>query len=380
MKNSTKVSIITVCLNSAKTIEQTIQSVLNQTYQNIEYIIIDGQSIDGTLDIIDKYRQQIASCISEPDDGLYDAMNKGIHMTTGDIVGILNSDDWYDIQTVEKAVQIFSTNDVDVVYGDEMLLYEDEFMQRRVTGALADIVYRMNISHPTVFVKRKIYEKYGMFDTSYKIAADYDFLLRIYRQGVSMQECPGILAYFRMNGFSVKNGMLCADEARKVSIKHLTDGEKEQYLPLIEEEYSSRIKRFQIQSDMRVVQQYYNSKECRRYLSECYGKERKIYIFGAGSIGREVYEFAVKMGIEVEGFLDNNEKKIGTEYMGRHIYKSTAVKKENPFIIVAVLYHQEIIKQQLVAEGNVEDKDFKLYTDFVNDIKEHIYQDKEREN
>ena len=109
-KDNPLVSIITVCFNSERTIEQTIKSVLNQTYKEIEYIIVDGQSTDGTLDIINKYSSQIAKIVSEPDEGLYHAMNKGISMATGDIVGIINSDDWYEPYTVEEVVKCFVQN------------------------------------------------------------------------------------------------------------------------------------------------------------------------------------------------------------------------------------------------------------------------------
>jgi len=367
-----KVSIITVCLNSVKTIEQTIQSVIKQTYQNIEYIVIDGQSVDGTLEVINKYRDHIAICVSEPDEGIYDAMNKGIRMAAGDVIGIINSDDRYDVQTVEKVIQIFNEDEADVVYGDEMLLYDGGFAQRRVTGPLEALLYRMNLSHPTVFVKKEVYEKYGIFDTQYKIAADYDFLLRIYRQGVIMKECPGILAYFRMDGFSARNGIACADEARDVALKYLENKEKPQYIPLIDNEHMFRVKRFQIQDSMREVIEKYDKKVDKTSVERIYDKKRKIYIFGAGSIGREVHEFALRVGIETAGFVDNNEKKAGTKYLGKPIQRLADIEEENLMIIVAVLYGQKEIKEQLRLKGYVENKDFKLYEDFVKDIKEAV--------
>lgn len=180
-----KISIITVCYNSAATLEKTIQSVAAQTYGNIEYIVIDGNSTDGTLEIIKNHQEVISKWISEPDQGLYDAMNKGVAMATGDIVGILNSDDFYiNDSVIEQVVNTFKRTNVDSLYTDLFLV--DALDTNKV---IRNCTYRdfkkglffkgWHPPHPTFFVKRRVYEKYGSFDLSYKIAADYDFMLRV---------------------------------------------------------------------------------------------------------------------------------------------------------------------------------------------------------
>lgn len=179
-----KVSIITVVYNNAHVIKSAIDSVLSQTYPDIEYIIIDGKSTDGTLDVISSYGSKIAKCISEPDKGIYDAMNKGLKLATGDIVGILNSDDMYmGEDVIEKVVAIVETHAVESMFAD-LVYVRPENLEKIVRYydssyfSPAKFAYGWMPAHPTFFVKREVYEKYGYFKTDYKIAADYELLAR----------------------------------------------------------------------------------------------------------------------------------------------------------------------------------------------------------
>ncbi|NOZ64450.1 MAG: glycosyltransferase [Caldiserica bacterium] len=197
------VSIITPCLNSEKTIEDTIQSVINQTYSNIEYIIIDGGSRDGTLKIIEKYQGKIARCISEADQGIFAAMNKGIKLASGEIIGIINSDDWYVEKAVEKVVDSYiSQPETDIFFADCMIVLEDidfAFLRR---GNLSRLLEEMSINHPTCFVTRNAYHKWGKFDTAFKFAADYELALRFYFSGAKFFYIPEVLAFMRKGGAS----------------------------------------------------------------------------------------------------------------------------------------------------------------------------------
>lgn len=185
-----KVTIITVCYNSAQTIEQTIQSVLSQSYNPIEYIIKDGLSTDRTSDIIKKYEDRFNGrlrYISEKDSGIYDAMNRGISLATGDIIGILNSDDVLaDNEVISKIVNRFRQGeDIDAVYAN--LVFKDEKTLTKTTRVFVAGEYTTRLAwhppHPTLYLKRKVYEEIGYFDTRFKIAADYDLMLRIIRSG-----------------------------------------------------------------------------------------------------------------------------------------------------------------------------------------------------
>lgn len=219
-----KVSIITVCYNSETTIEKTIESVINQTYPNIEYIIVDGESKDKTLTIINTYLERYndrIKCISERDEGIYDAMNKGIKMATGQLIGIINSDDYYELDAVEHIVSAWNGNGMQILYGlmrklingkeDSVLLLSHELLEDRM------------ICHPSCFVTSDVYKKIGMFDKKYQSVADYDFMLRAFRsKEVSFKPVYEILANFNAGGISgswigYKENLKYLREQRKIS-------------------------------------------------------------------------------------------------------------------------------------------------------------------
>ncbi len=199
-----KVSIITPCLNSEKTIKRTLESVLGQSYENIEYIIIDGKSSDKTLDIINKYKSAFnnrLTVVSEKDDGIYDAMNKGIGIASGDLIGIVNSDDYYEKDAVMKMVENMSDEKHQILYGYE----------RCVTNGLEDKVVIFNhrnldmqmITHPTCFVTRSVYNDFGKFDISYRSSADYEFVLRLFHNSDTVfSPIYHIISNFESGGIS----------------------------------------------------------------------------------------------------------------------------------------------------------------------------------
>jgi glycosyltransferase involved in cell wall biosynthesis len=199
------VTIITVVFDGDKYLEQAIQSVINQTYDNIEYIIIDGGSTDGTIDIIRKYEQVIDYWISEPDRGLYDAMNKGICLSSGDIIGILNSDDLYLIDTVEKVVEKYKEDGKpSVIYGDMLKFLNENYAQVSFhKGDLSEVAFRefrIAINHPTCFVHREIYNSFGVFQSKYEVGADRELMMRFYEGGVQFIYLGKVLAKFRLGG------------------------------------------------------------------------------------------------------------------------------------------------------------------------------------
>ena len=212
MKNSPLISIITVVLNRKDTIEYTIKSVLGQSYKNIEYIIIDGGSMDGTVEIINKYRDKIARFISEPDRGIYDGMNKGIELATGDIIAILNSDDIYsNDKVIERVVAEIQKNGADVCWGD--LVYVDAKNTDKIIRYWKSSEYKEGKfqkgwmpPHPTFFVKKWVYEKYGLFNFDFPISADYEIMLRfLERYKVKSCYIPQVLVKMRIGGQSGKS-------------------------------------------------------------------------------------------------------------------------------------------------------------------------------
>jgi glycosyltransferase involved in cell wall biosynthesis len=204
-----KISIITVSYNSSATIRDTIESVLSQNYPDFEYILVDGNSSDNTLEIIRSYENKHIRWISEPDKGIYDAMNKGLKMATGDVIGILNSDDFYtNSDVLTKVAQAFQTEQVDSVYSD--LAYVDEHDTNKMIRYWKSGKYKEGSfltgwmpPHPTFFVKREVYQRYNPFDVRLKSAADYELMLRfIHKFKISVAYIPEILVKMRAGGKS----------------------------------------------------------------------------------------------------------------------------------------------------------------------------------
>ena len=191
-----KLSKITVCYNSATTIEKTILSVANQTYKNIEYIIIDGNSKDNTIEIIKRNEDKISKWISEPDKGLYDAMNKGIAMATGDLIGILNSDDtFYSNTVVEEVANFHSQNTIEASVGT-IVQHKDSEKIVRVYSSKKWNPEKLKIGfmppHPSIFFKKELFEKYGNYVLGFKIGADYELITRFFLKNKIIWKYSGI--------------------------------------------------------------------------------------------------------------------------------------------------------------------------------------------
>jgi glycosyltransferase involved in cell wall biosynthesis len=219
-----KISIITVTYNSAQTLEQTILSVLSQNYSNLEYIIVDGKSTDDTLAIIEKYRDKISHFISEKDDGLYYAINKGINLATGGIIGILHADDFYTKNDVLIGIaETFKMNEADAVYAD--LYYVDKNNTDKIirtwkSGSFSPnkFLWGWMPPHPTFFVKKNCYTKYGVFNTTLRSAADYEIMLRLlYKHKIKAAYLPGFIVKMRVGGqsnASIQNRVKANNEDR----------------------------------------------------------------------------------------------------------------------------------------------------------------------
>jgi len=204
-----KITIVTVCFNSEATIEQTLKSVLSQTHQDVEYIVIDGKSTDGTLLCIEKYANQIKSIISEKDDGIYYAINKGVSMATGEIIGILHSDDFFASNSIlAKINHAFELSGSDAVYGDLQYVDKDDttkIFRNWIAGNYYDGLFLKGWMppHPSFFVKRDCYERFGLFNTRFRSAADYELMLRfIQKHRIHVTYLPEVLVKMRTGGKS----------------------------------------------------------------------------------------------------------------------------------------------------------------------------------
>jgi len=204
--------VITAVFNGAKTIQDCIKSVSGQIYPNIEHIIIDGGSTDGTLEVIKRYTEKRVNIVSEPDNGIYDALNKGIRQASGEVIGLLYSDDFYaHDRVIEKVADIFMKYNIDSCYGD--LQYVDKNNPDKVIRYWKSSQYRHGKfkygwmpPHSTFFVKKEIYNKYGYFNTNFKITADYELMLRfLEKHKISTYYTPEVFIKMRIGGTSNRN-------------------------------------------------------------------------------------------------------------------------------------------------------------------------------
>ena len=220
-----KISIITIVYNNRETIADAIVSVLSQTYPDIEYIVVDGGSTDGTVDVVNAYKDSISVFISEKDNGLYDAINKGIGLATGDVVGLLHSDDLFESdETIARIVAAFKQHGTESVYGDLLYVRKEDtgsVVRNWVSGKFnrKDFLYGWMPPHPTFYVKREVYLRLGLYNTQFKSAADYELMLRyLYKHNVSTAYIAEKLVKMRVGGKSnvtIKNRIRANQEDHK---------------------------------------------------------------------------------------------------------------------------------------------------------------------
>ncbi|MBO5760729.1 MAG: glycosyltransferase [Lentisphaeria bacterium] len=226
-------SIITVCYNSAGTIRQTFESVLQQDFNDYEYIVVDGASTDGTLGIIQEYLPKFNGkmrYVSEKDNGIYDAMNKGIRMAQGEVIGLVNSDDFYEKNAFARIYDaVRNVPDADVYYGLVRVLAQGD-EEIKLYRLHHKMLYSCPLAHAATFITKAAYKKFGQYDTFYRISADYDLLLRIFLQGGVYQPVDYILANFRMGG--VSSGENNIPEHLMVQYKHELISGTKRYLSL----------------------------------------------------------------------------------------------------------------------------------------------------
>lgn len=225
------VSVVTVCYNSEETIKDTLLSILNQTYNNIEYIVVDGNSTDNTLNIIKSFENKFKEkkikykYISESDKGIYYAMNKGLSLCSGEFIGILNSDDWYEPITIEEIIKTKGDESFAIISGNKNKVNSGKKVLKTVKYKenLAKFIHKtMPINHPTTFVHKTVYNKIGLFDTRYTLSADYDFIFRAYNNGVCFLFIDKVLVNMRNTGAThqTKNLFITAKEDYQIRKKN----------------------------------------------------------------------------------------------------------------------------------------------------------------
>lgn len=343
-----KFSIITVCYNSAETIEKTIKSVIAQMPVDIEYIIVDGASTDNTVRLIRKYEECISKWISEPDGGIFDAMNKGISMATGDVIAFINSNDWYEegaLQTVEDA---FQKNDCDIVCADNYVIWE----KGNITyfdashSQFDDMYVNMRYYHSALFAKKKWFSEKDNFSLQYKMAADYDWILRSMNKGAKLYYIHQPIFYFTYGGISSVNEIACAWEARNIALKHL---------PLDKKEYQEKIwKRF-YEVVTQVTEQKRRQKIAEsdsRYLQSelsFLDLQKPIYLWGAGKRCEECIQWLGNSAkLPLRGVIDCSKDKKGNFVGKLPVISPDDVGKDTELtVIISSTKYERGIREQI---------------------------------
>lgn len=364
MNTEPKVSIITVCLNSEKTIRDTIESVIRQTYRNIEYIIVDGGSTDSTLSIINEYREYITEIISEKDKGIYDAFNKGINLSTGEIIGIINSDDWYVDDAVEVSVNAMIENSAEFCCANITIVDTDNNMHISCSNIYAEQWFGNKIMHPTVFASKELYNCIGLFDNSYKIASDYKWILEVFLNNRRVTYIDKAIVYFRKGGISTD------PDCR---VRTLTEGYQV---------VSDLISKYELHSkEYYDVLAFWREAIFKAKVDEVLMKRPEILktflrdergtdtvvIWGTGHYGRMIIDTCLKTQIEVQYLIDSNPIKQNKTIYDMRIRKPDEIENDYSTVFFAIDLKDERI-HELISKHRVDRN--RIIT--LNDIRKYI--------
>lgn len=334
-----RISIITVCFNSENTLERAIKSVLDQAYPDVEYIIIDGGSTDGTVEIIQKYDAGIAYWVSEPDQGIYNAMNKGIRAATGDLIAFLSSNDWYEKDALGKVAERYIETGSDVIYGDVTFVDGNKMKRQSYMQAkLEDFYYYMPVVHPVLFVKASLQKRY-MFDETYHIAADYKFYMQIYHEGYRFSYVNANIAYYCLGGISSLRKSETLGEGRKAAYEVLKDQSK-LYKEGIEEAY---LREMLIHDTTPLLNNGFSA----RWIEERIDVKENIYLFGTGEMAERCFRHLKNADRKLTCWIDNDINKQGRLLHGLEIKAPHILKNVNKgtVFITSTRYSEEIDAQ-----------------------------------
>lgn len=350
-----KLSVITVVYNGEKTIERTIESVIEQKDVEIDYIIVDGNSTDHTMDVVKKYSKYISHMVSEPDKGIYDAMNKGIELVSGDIIAFLNSDDWYEKDTLRFVVNVFENGrKMDILCADARIVNEYGSQIRKAELNGRNIFRQLPTSHQAIFASKEWFQKIGRFNIKYMVSADFEWVTRSIRAGARIGLLHVPVVNFSSGGFSTKRAELCYKEIREIAFLYYQNTSVEadmnryyEYRELIRagEEKEWKKGNFFIE-------------RLQTYIPD--GKD--IYIFGAGKVGAECCKVLETLGYPVAGFVDNYTALNKEKYMGKMLLSPEEIQAGESYVIIASSRYEGDMKMQLERQGLCKEKDFCLYT------------------
>ncbi len=353
-----QITVITVVYNAVETIENTIRSVINQKCHDLEYIIVDGGSTDGTLDIIKKYDFYVDRWISEPDAGIYDAMNKGVAMATGDIIAFLNANDMYVPGALEYVEQQFMNNEIQVLW-TRVRYSKNGSMLESNSVELKILPYGMAGCHQGVYASKQIFDDIGGFDAQYKISADYDWLLRVYKKGSVIYCSDEITAIYDRSGVSSNNVQLLRKESKEIAMKYACNDEMCKKI----------IRHYQKLEFYR----RFNSGEiiCMTQNDTKFLMGQNVILFGIGKMGKECTKILKQNNVELYYFTDNDFKTWGTIIDGKKVISPSDINLQEDVIVIASTKYEQEIMEQLHSMGMKHNR-IVLYSDIRNNILEML--------
>ena len=357
MQANVRVSIVTVCYNEVSTIGRTIQSVLGQSYSDVEYIVIDGGSTDGTAEVISTFADSIAFFCSEPDCGIYDAMNKGTNVATGELIAFLNSGDWYPEDAVNTVVNAYIHSGADVIYGN--MMYVDRSGKatlHKPSNPSNDFYTYMQLFHPSTFCKMILQKKYTM-DTHYQIASDYKFLLQLYHENKRFFYVDKILSWFYAGGVSNQKKYINAKETKSVSMEFIGKNHE-----LMNQYADEVIKKYENAIFILLMRRAVKYGFLGKWWTKNFDRKKSICLFGTGYISQCVSLSLLKAGIRVEAFFDNDISKQNKYLFGIRIFSPvTILQKSRCSIIIATRKFEQEIHDQLNRMNIPKENEIDIY-------------------
>ncbi len=362
-----KVSIVTIVLNGVNEIEDTIQSVLSQNYPDLEYILIDGGSTDGTLDIIRNYENRLSYWVSENDFGIYDAMNKGIRVASGELIGFLNCGDRYEKDAIVNVIEEYVRTYADVIYGDVVFFsnlgeeyhsYEDLDFER--------LFYSNQIVHQSIFMRTSL-QKENEFDTSYRNLADYKLFLSMYCEGRIFAYVNKPISYFKKGGISEIDFFQSCVERRNIQKEVLCERFNlgERFKKIADGVF------FDNMFEMHLNHLPHFDLFVKHITAKLRFSYQKIIIFGTGEVAQSIYP---RIGLAADYFIDNDTRKWGTLFFGREICSANRLLEERHSLIVIMnKRYVEAILRQLESLELDETNDIISCYEFATMVEKELY-------
>lgn len=329
--------------NAESTIEQAIESVITQSHKDTELILIDGESNDGTIAVIEKYQDNIAYWCSEPDRGVYDAMNKGVQKASGDIIAFLNSDDWYEESALEIVNRQFSDSSVDVVVGKVNYFIKDMLYAAGMPLYEGkDIHLEMIYNHQSMFVKKELFDTIGGFNIKYKITADYEWTIKAHNMGYKFKRIDDILTNFRLGGMSSVQKYRGVYECKYVALSNMGDCDKDSMSDKIQRSYAGigdtytwTLYNLVLERNIDFVRNLFPTGNC-------------CFIWGTGDVAEQCLELFIWADIKIQGFIDNNKK--SDVFHDYQVFFPDEIEEKGNICVATYLYEDEI-NQQLFDMG-----------------------------